>query len=83
MNVSDTARLMTIVGSAEDRQFTREDRDNWHLIIGHLDADKAQAALIKHLQTPTFGKTRPGHITAMADQIRKSDPQTAWMHGAA
>lgn len=69
MNLTETAKLLTVASTIDNRTVGNETVIAWHQILGYLDYPTAEAAVFRH-----FGEShdylKPKHIKDQARRIR-------------
>lgn len=69
MNMTETAKLLTVASMIDNRKVEDETVIAWHRAIGHLGFEAAQAAVLTH-----FGESTeyllPGHVSDIVRRMR-------------
>lgn len=69
MNLTETAKLLTVASTIDNRTVAEETVVAWHKVVGHLDYGTAQEAVLRH-----FGESTeyllPRHVKVQASRIR-------------
>lgn len=70
MNLTETAKVLTIIQSFDGRTVEAEDVRAWQMILAHEDYNDAAQAVVNHFTVAETGYVRPATIRRLARAIR-------------